>query len=66
MFVKLIQTDNDVTTKSCKIDRLLFAEGLVLLASAGFGLQEALIGFATASVIAGVKTNTFKNEALYL
>ena len=50
----------------CKINRLLFADDLVLLASSEFGLQHALNGFAAACDIAGMKISPSKTEVLHL
>ena len=63
---KLSQTDVCVKIGRCKISRLLFADGLVLLASAKSGLQHTLYGFADAFVIAGMKISTSKTEFLHL
>ena len=62
---KLSRTDKCVTIGRCKINRLLFAD-LVLLTSSESGLQQALNGFAAACNIAGMKTCTSKTEVLQL
>ena len=63
---KLSRTDECVTIGRCKISRLLFADGLVLLASSESGLELALNGFASACDIAGMKISTSKTEVLHL
>ena len=52
---KCSQADECATIGNCKISRLLFADDLVLLSSAEFGLQRALNGFADACNTAGMK-----------
>ena len=53
------RTDECVTIGSFKINRLLFVDDLVLLASSEPGLQHPLNGFAAACNITGMKKNTF-------
>ena len=55
------------TTENCKINRLLFADDLVLLSSTESGLQRALNGFADVrDNTAGMKIRTTKTEVLHL
>ena len=54
------------TIGRCKINRLLFADGLVLLASSESSLQNALNGFAAARDIATMKISVSKTEILHL
>ena len=61
---KLNQTDEYVTIIRCKINQLLFADDLVLLASSKSGLQHALNGFAATCDIAGMKISTSTTEVL--
>ena len=63
---KLSRTEECVTIGKCKINRLLFADDLVLLASSKSGIQYALNGFAAACNIAGVKISTSKTKILLL
>ena len=63
---KLSRTDECVTIGRCKINRLLFADNLVLLASSESGPQHALNGFAAACDIARKKISTSKTEVLHL
>ena len=63
---KLSRTNKCVTIGRCKISRLLFADELVLLASPESGLQHALIDFAAACGIAGMKISSSKTEVLHL
>jgi len=51
-----------VTAGSCRINHLVFADDLVLLASSQQGLQHALDRFSAASDRAGMKINTKKTE----
>ena len=46
--------------------RLLFADDMVLLASAEPGLQLALNGFAAACNVAGLKISTSKTVVIHL
>ena len=63
---KLSQTDECAKLGSCKINRLLFADNLVLFADSESGLQRALDGFQAACKIAGMKISTSKTEILHL
>ena len=63
---KLSRTDECVTIGRCKINLLLFADDLVLLASSESDLQHALNGFAAACDIAGIKISTSKTVVLHL
>ena len=63
---KLSRTDKCVTIGKCKINRLLFADDLVLLASSESGLQHALSGFAAVCDIDRMKISTSKLEVLRL
>jgi len=51
-----------VTVRSCRINRLLFANDLVLVTSSQHGLQYALDRFAAACDRAGKKTITKNTE----
>ena len=55
-----------VTIGRCKISWLFFDDDLVLLASSEFGLQHAIISFAAACGIAGMKISTSKIDVLHL
>ena len=59
---KLSRTDECVTIGRCKINQLLFADDLVLLASSESGLQRALDDFAAVCNIAEMKTSTSKTK----
>ena len=63
---KCSQADECATIGNCKISRLLFADGLVLLSSTESGLQRALNSFADAYNTAGMKISTAKTEVLHL
>ena len=63
---KCSQADECATIENCKISRLLFADGLVLLSSIKSGLQGALNSFADACNTAGMKISTAKTEVLHL
>ena len=63
---KCSQADECATIGNCKINRLLFANDLVLLSSTKSGLQRALNGFADACNTAGMKISTTKIEVLHL
>ena len=54
------------TIENCKINRLLFADDLVLLSSTESGLQRALNSFADTCDITGMKISTAKTEILHL
>jgi len=57
--------DEAATVGSCKINRLLFADDLVLLVSSQHGLQHALDRFSVACEQVGSKTSA-KNRVLCL
>ena len=59
------QTSECVKIGNFKINRLLFADDLVLLADSKVGLQHALDGFAAACDNAGMKISTAKTEILH-
>ena len=63
---KLSPTDGCVTIERCKTSLLLFANDLVLLTSSESDLQHALIDFAAACDIAGMKIGNTKTEVLRL
>ena len=63
---KLSRTNECITIGRCKISRVLFADGLVLLASSESSLQQALNGFAATCDIAGMKISTSKTEVPHL
>ena len=63
---KYSQADECVMIGNCKINRLLFADDLVLLFSTKSGLQRALNSFADASNTAKMKIVTTKTEVLHL
>jgi len=56
------RVDEGVTVGSCRINRLLFAEDLVLLASSQQGLQHEPNRFSAACDQAKVKISTKKTE----
>ena len=62
---KLSRTDECITIGRCKISRLLFTDGLFLLASSESGLRRALNGFTAACDITGMKISTSKTEVLH-
>ena len=63
---KVSRNDECVTIERCKINRLLFADNLVLLASSESGRQHALNGFAAACDIVRMKIRTSITEILHL
>ena len=63
---KCSQADECATIGKCKISRLLFADGLLLLSSAESVHQRALNSFADACNTAGMKISTAKTELLHL
>ena len=63
---KFNRADEPVTIERYKINRLLFADDLVLLASSESGLQHAVNGFASACDIAGMNISASKSEVLHL
>jgi len=60
------QSNECATIGNCKINRLLFADDVVLLSSTESGLQRALNDFAAACDNAGMKISTTKTEVLHL
>ena len=50
----------------CTVQRLLFADDLMLLDSTQNGLQQALDGFSDACSVAGMKISTTKTETMCL
>ena len=54
------QTNECIKIGSFKINRLLFADDLALLADSESGLQRALDGFAAVCNYAGMKVSTAK------
>ena len=58
------RVDEGVTVGSCRINRLLFADDLVLLASSRQGLQHALDRFSTPCDRAGMKISTKETDVL--
>ena len=54
------------TIGNCKINRLLFADDLVLLSSTESGLQRALNSFANSCNTARMKISMAKTEVLHL
>ena len=50
----------------CTVQRLLFADDLVLLDSSQNGLQQALDRFSNACCVAGMKISTAKTETMCL
>ena len=55
-----------VTIGDCSVDRLLFADDLVLLSSSKDDLQRALDRFAAMCEVAGMRISVAKTEALLL
>ena len=62
---KCSEADECATIGNCKINRLLFADDLVLLSSTESGHQRALNSFANACNTAGMKISMVKTEALH-
>ena len=60
------QADECATIGNCKINRLLFADDLVLLSSTESVLQRASNSFADACYTVGIKMSTAKTEVLHL
>jgi len=60
------RVDEGVTFGSCRINRLLFADDVVLLASSQLSFQHALDWFSAACDRAGMKINTKNTEVLSL
>ena len=63
---KCSQADECATIRNCKISRLLFADGLVLLSLTESALQRALNSFADPCDTTGMKISTAKTEVLHL
>ena len=63
---KYSRADECATIGNCKINRLLFADVLVLLSYTESGLQGALNSFADAYDTVGMKISTAKTEVLHL
>jgi len=61
---KRSQTNECSTIGNCKINRLLFANDLVLLSSTESGLQSALYVFAAACDNVGMKISTTITEVV--
>ena len=60
--VKKSESCGGVKIGECTVQRLLFADDLVLLDSTQNGLQQALHRFSDACSVAGTKTNTTKTK----
>jgi len=60
------RVDEGVSVGSCRINRLLFADNLVLLASSEHGLDYALDRFSATCDQAGMNISTEKTEVLCL
>jgi len=58
------RVEEGVTSVSCRMNRLRFADGLVLLASSQQGLQHALDRFSAACDRAKMKISTKNTEVL--
>jgi len=58
------RVEEGVTSVSCRMNRLLFADGLVLLASSQQGLQHALDRFSAACDRAKMKISAKNTEVL--
>ena len=65
-FDKRSQADECATIGNCKIGRLLFADGFVVLSSTESGLQRVLNCFADACKTAGIKISSAQTEILHL
>ena len=63
---KCSQAVGCATIGNCKICRVLFTDGLVLLSSTESGLQRAFNSFADARNIAGMKISTVKTKIRHL
>ena len=64
--VKKSESCGGVKIGECTVQRLLFADDLVLLDSTQNGLQQALDRFSDACSVAGMKISTTKTETMYL
>ena len=63
---KCSQADECASIENCKINRLLFADDLVLLSSTESGLQRTLNSFANTRDTSETKISTAKTEILHL
>ena len=64
--VKKSESCGKVKIGECTVQRLLFADDLVLLDSTENGLQQALDGFSDACCVAGMKISTTETETMCL
>ena len=64
--VKKSESCGGVEIGDCTIQRLLFAEDLVLLDSTQNGIQQALYRFSNACFVAGMKISTTKTKTMRL
>ena len=64
--VKKSESCGRVKIGECTVQRLLFADGLVLLHSTQNGLQQALDRFSDACSVVGMKISTTKTETMCL
>ena len=64
--VKKSESCRGVKIGECTVQRLLFADDLVLLDSTQNGLQQALDRFSDACSVAGMKISTTKTETMCL
>ena len=64
--VKKSESCGGVKIGECTVQRLLFADDLVLLDSTQNGLQQALDRFSDACSVAGTKISTTKTETMCL
>ena len=64
--VKKSEFCGGVKIGECTVQRLLFADDLVLLHSAQNGLQQALVRFSDACSVAGMKISSTKTETMCL
>ena len=64
--VKKSESHGGVKIRECTVQRLLFADDLVLLDSTQNGLQQALDRFSDACSVAGMKISSTKTETMCL
>ena len=64
--VKKTESCGGVKIGDCTVQRLLFADDLVLLDSTQNGLRQALDKFSDACSVAGMKISTTKTETISL
>ena len=64
--VKKSESCDGIKIGNCTVQRLLFADGLVLLDSTQNGLQQALDRFSDACSVAGMKISLTKTETMCL